>query len=47
MATAAERALGEARMAISALTTPVDEPLDVTLRKAAEAVAVRMGAGSR
>ncbi|MGH2838550.1 MAG: sensor histidine kinase, partial [Thermoleophilaceae bacterium] len=44
MATAAERALGEARMAISALTTPIDEPLDVTLRKAAEAVAVRMGA---
>jgi len=44
MATAAERALGEARMAISALTMPIDEPLDVTLRKAAEAVAVRMGA---
>ena len=44
MATAAERALGEARMAISALTTPLDEPLDVTLRKAAEAVATRMGA---
>jgi signal transduction histidine kinase len=44
MATAAERALGEARMAISALTTPLDEPLDVTLRKAAEAVALRMGA---
>ena len=35
MATAAERALGEARMAISALTMPLDEPLDVTLRKAA------------
>jgi signal transduction histidine kinase len=44
MATAAERALGEARMAISALTRPIDEPLDVTLRKAAEAVALRMGA---
>ena len=44
MATAAERALGEARMAISALTKPLDEPLDVTLRKAAEAVALRMGA---
>jgi signal transduction histidine kinase len=44
MATAAERALGEARMAISALTMPVDEPLDVTLRRAAEAVAVRLGA---
>jgi signal transduction histidine kinase len=44
MATAAERALGEARMAISSLTTPVGEPLDVTLRRAAEAVALRMGA---
>jgi signal transduction histidine kinase len=44
MATAAERALGEARMAISALTTPIDEPLDVTLRRAAEAVALRVGA---
>ena len=44
MATAAERALGEARMAISALTTPVGEPLDVTLRRAAEGVAARMGA---
>lgn len=44
MATAAERALGEARMAISALTTPVGEPLDATLRRAAEAVASRMGA---
>ena len=44
MATAAERALGEARMAISALTKPLDEPLDVTLRKGAEAVATRMGA---
>jgi signal transduction histidine kinase len=44
MATAAERALGEARMAISALTRPVDEPLEVTLRKTAEAIATRMGA---
>jgi signal transduction histidine kinase len=44
MATAAERALGEARMAISSLTTPIDEPLEVTLRRAAEGVAVRMGA---
>jgi signal transduction histidine kinase len=44
MATAAERALGEARMAISALTTPIGEPLDVTLRRAAEGVAARMGA---
>lgn len=44
MATAAERALGEARMAISALTTPIDESLDVTLRRAAEAVALRMDA---
>ena len=31
-------------MAISALTTPVGEPLDVTLRRAAEGVASRMGA---
>jgi signal transduction histidine kinase len=44
MATAAERALSEARMAITALTTPLDEPLDVTLARGAEAVAVRMGA---
>ena len=44
MATAAERALGEARMAISALTRPLDEPLDVTLQRAAEIVAVRMDA---
>jgi signal transduction histidine kinase len=44
MATAAERALGEARMAISSLTTPVGEPLDITLRRAAEAVALRMDA---
>lgn len=44
MATAAERALGEARMAISALTTPVDEPLSTTLRRAAEGVAIRLGA---
>ena len=44
MATAAERALGEARMAISSLTTPVGEPLDITLARAAEAVAMRMDA---
>jgi signal transduction histidine kinase len=44
MATAAERALGEARMAITALTTPLGEPLDVTLRRAAEMVAGRMDA---
>ena len=44
MATAAERALGEARMAISALTTPLGEPLETTLGRAAEAVALRMGA---
>jgi signal transduction histidine kinase len=44
MATAAERALSEARMAITALTMPLDEPLDVTLGRAAEAVALRMGA---
>jgi signal transduction histidine kinase len=44
IATAAERALGEARMAISALTTPVREPLEITLCRAAEAVALRMDA---
>jgi signal transduction histidine kinase len=44
MATAAERALGEARMAISSLTTPVGEPLEISLGRAAEAVALRMGA---
>jgi signal transduction histidine kinase len=44
MATAAERALGEARMAISALTRPVGEPIDVMLGRAAEAVAHRMDA---
>ena len=44
MATAAERALGEARMAISSLTTPVGEPLEVTLGRAARAVATRMDA---
>jgi len=42
MATAAERALGEARMAISALTNPLSEPLETTLSRAAEAVALRM-----
>jgi signal transduction histidine kinase len=44
MATAAERALGEARMAISSLTTPVGEPLEISLGRASEAVAMRMGA---
>jgi signal transduction histidine kinase len=44
MATAAERALGEARMAISALTTPLGEPLTATLLRASEAVALRMNA---
>lgn len=44
IATAAERALGEARMAISSLTTPVGEPLELTLGRAAEAVALRMDA---
>ena len=44
MATAAERALGEARIAISALTTPLGEPLSTTLTRGAEAVALRMGA---
>ena len=44
MATAAERALSEARMAISALTTPVGEPLERALGRAAEAIALRMDA---
>ena len=38
---AAERALGEARLAISVLTAPGDEPLETALRGAAEAVALR------
>lgn len=44
VASAAERALEEARIAISALTTPLDEPLEASLVRAAEAVAERMGA---
>lgn len=44
VASAAERALDEARLAISALTTPLDEPLEASLVRAAETVAERMGA---
>lgn len=41
---AAERALEEARVAISSLTRPLDESLETSLRRAAEAVALRLGA---
>jgi signal transduction histidine kinase len=40
---AAERALDESRSAISALTRPIDEPLDTALAQAAEEVASRVG----
>lgn len=40
---AAERALDESRSAISALTRPLDEPLDAALAQAAEEVAGRVG----
>jgi signal transduction histidine kinase len=43
IAAAGERALDEARRAISALTRPIDEPLDVALAQAAEDVAHRVG----
>jgi signal transduction histidine kinase len=39
---AAERALDESRSAISALTRPLDEPLDVAIAQAAEDVAGRV-----
>jgi signal transduction histidine kinase len=41
---ASERALDESRRAIAALTRPLDEPLDVVLRRAVEVVAERNGA---
>jgi signal transduction histidine kinase len=44
IATAAERALDESRAAISALTRPADEPLDVSVAQMAEALAGRAGA---
>jgi signal transduction histidine kinase len=44
IAAAAERGLDEARRAIAALTQAVDEPLDVAVAQAAEAVAGRVGA---
>src|SRR5919198_1432762 len=40
---AAERALEESRLAISALTRPVDEPLDRALHHALESAAERLG----
>jgi signal transduction histidine kinase len=40
---AAERALDESRSAISALTRPLDDPLDAALAQAAEDVAGRVG----
>jgi signal transduction histidine kinase len=40
---AAERALDESRSAISALTRPLDEPLDAAVAQAAEDVAGRVG----
>jgi signal transduction histidine kinase len=40
---AAERALDESRSAISALTRPMDEPLDAAIAQAAEEVAARVG----
>jgi signal transduction histidine kinase len=43
IARAAERALDEARRAISALTRPIDEPLDVAVAQAVEDVAQRRG----
>lgn len=45
IATAAERALDEARDAIAALTKPVNEPLDVLISRAARQAATRVGAG--
>jgi signal transduction histidine kinase len=47
LAGAAERALEESRAAIAALTSPLDEPLATTLRRAAEHVAERHGARVR
>ena len=44
---ASERALDEARSAIAALTSPVDESLDAALARAAEEVAGRHGASVR
>jgi len=43
LASAAERALDESRRAIDALTRPLHEPLDVSIRRAAEEVAARFG----
>jgi signal transduction histidine kinase len=43
LAAAAERALGESRRAIAALTLPMHEPLHVALAQEAEEVAMRIG----
>jgi signal transduction histidine kinase len=47
VAGAAERALEESRAAIAALTSPIDEPLATTLRRAAEQIAEGYGARVR
>jgi signal transduction histidine kinase len=47
IARAAERAVDEARRAISALTRAIDEPLDVAIAQAVEDVAQRSGARVR
>jgi signal transduction histidine kinase len=44
IAAAAERAIVDSRLAIAALTRPIDEPLDVALAQALEEVAGRTGA---
>jgi signal transduction histidine kinase len=47
LASAAERALGDSRAAITALTRPLDEPLDAALARGAQEVAERLGARAR
>jgi signal transduction histidine kinase len=42
---AVDRALAESRQAIATLTRPLDDPLDVTIARAAEEVAIRFGLG--
>jgi signal transduction histidine kinase len=43
LASAADRALEESRRAIDALTRPLDEPLEVSVRRTAEEIAIRFG----
>jgi signal transduction histidine kinase len=43
VSSAAERALEESRLAVAALTRPIDEPLDVAVARAARDVAHRVG----